>query len=125
MPTISLVFMAIAGLIHIGFFVIESLLWRRPEIYRIFGVRNAEDAETMAFALFNQGFYNLFLGLGALVGVTGSLWLFDNDDHLVVFCALFMIGAAIVLVASNRRLWRGAVVQGALPSLALLVALTF
>ncbi|MCP4966572.1 MAG: DUF1304 domain-containing protein [bacterium] len=68
MPTISLVFMAIAGLIHIGFFVIESLLWRRPEIYRIFGVRNAEDAETMAFALFNQGFYNLFLGLGALVG---------------------------------------------------------
>ena len=125
MPTISLVFMAIAGLIHIGFFVIESLLWRRPEVHKIFGVRSADDAETMAFALFNQGFYNLFLGLGALFGVAGSLWLFGNDDKLVVFCALFMVGAAIVLVAGNRRLWRGAVVQGALPALALLAALAF
>jgi putative membrane protein len=125
MPTISLIFMTMAGLVHIGFFVIESLLWRRPEVHKIFGVRTTEEAETMAFALFNQGFYNLFLGLGALFGVAGSAWLFDNDDKLVVFCALFMVGAAIVLVAGNRRLWRGAVVQGALPGLALLAALVF
>ena len=125
MPTVSLIFMALAGLVHIGFFVVESLLWRRPEVHKIFGVRTTEEAETMAFALFNLGFYNLFLGLGALFGVAGSAWLFGNDDKLVVFSALFMVGAAVVLVASNRRLWRGAVVQGALPGLALLAALVF
>ena len=125
MPTVSLIFMALAGLVHIGFFVVESLLWRRPEVHKIVGVRTTEEAETMAFALFNQGFYNLFLGLGALFGVAGSAWLFDNDDKLVVFSALFMVGAAVVLVASNRRLWRGAVAQGALPGLALLAALVF
>ena len=123
MPTISLVLMAIAALVHVGFFVIESLLWRRPAVHRIFGVSSAEEAETMSFALFNQGFYNLFLALGTLFGIAGSAVLFDDNDVLVVFCALFMVGAAVVLVASNRRLWRGAVLQGGLPVLALLAAL--
>ncbi|MDX2345205.1 MAG: DUF1304 domain-containing protein [Acidimicrobiia bacterium] len=126
MPTISLVLMTIAGLVHIGFFVMESLLWKRPDVYGIFGVRTAAEAETMSFALLNQGFYNLFLALGTLFGVAGSAWLYDNNkDVLLVFCALFMIGAAVVLVASNRRLWRGAVVQGGLPLLALIAALIF
>ena len=125
MPTISLVLMTFAGIIHIGFFVIESLLWRRPAVHRIFGVGSEEQAETMAFALFNQGFYNLFLGLGTLFGVVGSAVLFDDEDLLLVFCALFMVGAAVVLVGSNRRLWRGAVLQGGLPALALLAALAF
>ncbi len=123
MPTISLVLMTIAGLIHVAFFVIESLLWRRPEVYRVFGIRTAEEAETLSFAMFNQGFYNLFLALGTFFGVAGSAVLFTHEDLVLVFCALFMVGAAVVLVASNRKLWRGAVVQGALPALALLIAL--
>ncbi len=123
MPTISLILMALAGLLHVGFFVIESLLWQRPQVHRLFGVRSAEDAETMSFALFNQGFYNLFLAIGTFVGVAGSWVLWDDNDALVVFCGLFMIGAAVVLVASNRRLLRGALVQGTLPALALLIAL--
>ncbi|MDJ0954892.1 MAG: DUF1304 domain-containing protein [Acidimicrobiia bacterium] len=123
MPTISLVLVFLAALLHIGFFVMESLLWRRPTVHRVFGVRSAEDAETMSFAMFNQGFYNLFLAAGALFGVLGSTVLFDDNDVLVVFCAMFMVGAAVVLVSSNRRLWRGAVVQGALPTIALLIAL--
>ena len=64
-----LVLMTIAGLLHIGFFVIESLLWRRPSVHRIFGVSSEADAETMAFALFNQGYYNLFLAAGTFAGV--------------------------------------------------------
>mgnify|MGYP001817171079 CR=1 FL=1 len=123
MPTITLVLMTLAALVHFVFFVVESLLWRRPEVHKVFGVRSPEEAETLQFALFNQGFYNLFLSIGALVGVAGS-WFIWNDRHeLVVFCALFMIGAAVVLVASNRRLWRGAIVQGGLPLLAMVAAL--
>ncbi len=124
MPTISLVLMALAAILHIGFFVIESVLWRRPEVHRIFGVKSAEDAETMAFALYNQGFYNLFLALGAFAGIGySSTILTHGRDELLVFTALFMIGAAAVLVASNGALWRGAVLQGGLPALALLIAL--
>ncbi len=124
MPTVSLVLMTVAGLIHVGFFVIESLLWDRPAVHRLFGVRSEDDAATMSFALFNQGFYNLFLAVGTLFGVLGRTVVADEaGDALVVFCGLFMIGAALVLVASNRRLWRGALVQGGLPAIALLLAL--
>jgi len=124
MPGISLVLMTVAGLVHVSFYVIESLLWRRPSVHRIFGVSSEADAETMAFALFNQGYYNLFLAAGTFVGVGLSSGRLAHDKHeLVVFCALFMVGAAAVLVASNRKLWRGAVLQGGLPALALLPAL--
>ena len=120
MPTVSLVLMVLAGLLHVAFFALESLMWKRPEVHRAFGVRSAEQAETLAFVMFNQGFYNLFLAIGAFVGVARSAA--QSADTLLVFCALFMIGAALVLVASNRQLWRGAVAQGALPLLALVVA---
>jgi putative membrane protein len=107
MPTLSLVLMAVAALIHIGFFVLESLMWRRRGVYRIFGVRSDKEAVTMSFALFNQGFYNLFLALGALVGIAVGSDIVVNPRHdLLVFCALFMIGAAVVLVSGNRKLWR-------------------
>lgn len=116
--------MTLAAILHVGFFVIESLLWRRPSVHRIFGVRSSEDAETMAFALLNQGYYNLFLGIGTLVGVgLSSGLLADDKDELLVFAALFMMGAAVVLVASNRKLWRGALLQGGLPAVAMLLAL--
>ncbi len=122
MPTLSLVLMAVAGAVHVGFFVMESLLWSRPEVHRIFAVRSGE-ADTMRFAMVNLGFYNLFLAVGSFVGVAGSWVLWDDRDELLVFCALFMIGAAIVLVGGNRKLWRGALIQGALPAIAMLVAL--
>lgn len=123
MPTVSLILMTIAALIHVGFFVMESLLWRSPSVYRVFGVQSQEEAETMSFALLNQGYYNLFLATGTFVGVAGSWTLWVDRHELLVFCALFMIGAAVVLVASNHKLWRGALVQGGLPALAMLAAL--
>jgi putative membrane protein len=114
--------MTVAGLLHVGFFVVESLMWQRA--HKFFGVKSADDAATMAFALYNQGFYNLFLAIGTFVGVgLSSVLLADGNHVLVVFCGLFMIGAAVVLVGSNRLLWRGALLQGGLPAVALLLAL--
>jgi len=123
MPTVSLVLMAVAGTVHVGFFVMESLLWGRPEVHRIFSVRSPGEAETMRFAMLNLGFYNLLLAAGTFVGVVGSWVLWNDRDELLVFCAFFMIGAAVVLVAGNRKLWRGALIQGALPATAMLLAL--
>lgn len=124
MPGLTLALMTIAALIHVAIFVMESVLWRRPAVYRLFGVTDAEKAEVMAFALFNQGFYNLFLAVGALAGVGFSSDIVTRDsDELLVFTALFMIAAAAVLYLGDRRLLRGALIQGTPPLLALLSAL--
>mgnify|MGYP001815889654 CR=1 FL=1 len=122
MPAVSLVLMAIAGGIHLAFFVVESLLWDRPAVHKVFGVRNLEEAEVLRFVMFNQGFYNLFLATGTLLGVAGSWFLWDDRHELLIFCALFMIGAAVVMIVGNRKLWRGAVIQGGVPAIAMLLA---
>jgi len=123
MPLLTLILMGVAGAIHVGFFVMESVLWRRPQVHRVFGITDPGQADVMAPALLNQGFYNLFLALGAFTGIVYSSDVVTRShDELLVFTALFMIGAAIVLVVSDRRLIRGALLQGLAPLLALLVA---
>ena len=72
MDTLVIVAASLAGLLHIGFWVMESLLWRRPAVHRRFGVRDLDLAAVQQPVFFNLGFYNLFLGLGAIAGA----WLF-------------------------------------------------
>ena len=84
----------------------ETVLYRRPAVHRRFGVRSEAEVEATAFGMYNQGFYNLFLGLGTLVGVIGTFADWEpQGPTLVVFGCLFMIGAAVVLVAGARP-WR-------------------
>lgn len=123
MPTVSLVLAGLASLLHVYFFWLETVTFRRPSSYRTFGVAEA-DVETVAFSMYNQGFYNLFLALGTLVGVVGAWRGWEpQGSTLVVFGCLFMIGAAVVLVAARPRMARAAAVQGLLPALALVAAL--
>lgn len=122
-PTISLVLAALAGLLHVGFFLMESVLYRRPAVHRAFGVRTDAEVEATAFAMFNQGFYNLFLAVGTLVGVVGTAADWEPQGPvLVVFGCACMVGAAVVLVAGRPAMARGAAIQGVLPALALLTA---
>ena len=70
---------------------------------------------------YNQGFYNLFLAIGTAAGIG----LTAGGDHdpglaLVTFCCGSMVAAALVLVSSDARQARGAIVQGTLPAAALL-----
>ena len=149
MPIASLVFATIAALLHVMFWVLESLRFRQESVWRRFGVKSAADAEAVAPMAFNQGFYNLFLAIGALVGVGFSIasddvhsgwvmyaplsehgppsWLDLNGDlvgtTLIIFTMACMLGAALVLVATNRKLARAAAIQGGPPALALLIAL--
>ena len=121
MSTVALVLAGLAGLLHVYFFVLESVVFRTRG-YRVFGVPR-DDVETVAFSMLNQGFYNLFLGLGVLVGVVGAWrgWL-PQGSTLVVYGCLFMVGAAAVLVIARPAMARGAAIQGVLPLLALLAA---
>ena len=68
MTTVAAIAAILAGLLHVMIFVFESVMWSRPTTWRRFGVRSQADADVLRPMALNQGFYNLFLGIGALVG---------------------------------------------------------
>lgn len=117
MNAAATVLACVAGLLHVGFFVAESLLWGREAVWRAFGARSAEQAEAQRVVFFNLGFYNLFLGVGALVGA--GLWVADGEGTLVVYACLFMVAAGAVLLVRSPRAWPGALLQVGPPALAL------
>jgi len=142
---IGLALVILAGLLHVVIFLLESVLWRSRATWRRFGVESAEDAKVARPWALNQGFYNLFLAIGAILGGLGGIvattrppaWgayvplsdtafappiLLDGWGLVAAFCALCMVGAAIVLIVSSRgRLLRGALVQGAAPLVGLVL----
>ena len=65
----GLVFAGVASGLHVFFFVLESLRFTRPATWRRFGVRSQADADVLKPMAYNQGFYNLFLAIGCLVGI--------------------------------------------------------
>jgi len=111
---------AIAGLIHVWIFLLESVWFSRPSVYGRFGLRSEQDARVVHGFAFNQGFYNLFLAVGVAAGV--FLVVVDSDAGmpLLVFGCGSMAAASLVLVLSDRTKARAALVQGALPAVALL-----
>ena len=116
------VFAGLAGLTHVYIWVLESVLWGRPSTRRTFGVRSAEEAETLRPMAYNQGFYNLFLAFGVVVGIVLT-WVDELQSAglaVMLFACLCMVLAAVVLLTSNTRLARAALVQGGFPLLALI-----
>ena len=104
-------------------FVLESVLWTRASTRRTFGVRSEEDAEVLRPMAFNQGVYNLFLTLGVVVGLSllGTGVAVEAGVALVLFALGCMVLAALVLVISNARMLRAALVQGAAPAIAIVL----
>jgi putative membrane protein len=122
MRTLVYVAAGLAALLHGLFFLMESVWWRRPEVHRRFGVRTAEEAEASAFALYNQGFYNLGLAVGVAVGIVLDILDEPAGAPVIVFGCSVMVLAAVVLVAARPSLTRAAAIQG-IPPLVALVAL--
>jgi putative membrane protein len=124
MPAAMWVAAALAGLIHVLFFCMESLWWTKPAVYRRFRSTEAQALATKSLA-FNQGFYNLFLAAGAL----GGLALIAAGHRgagmvLAGWSCASMLGAAVVLAASAPQMMRGALIQG-LPPLAFLAGAAY
>ena len=88
----------------------------RPEV----GRRGPHRRRSWAF---NQGFYNLFLAIGVLVGIaliaTGET---DAGRGIILFACGSMAAAGIVLVQHNRRFLRAALIQSVPPAVAIVVA---
>lgn len=113
-------FAALAALIHVYIFALETFLWGKPKTNKLYNV-TPEDAETVRVFIFNQGYYNLFLSVAIFAGF---VFYFCKQETvgltLVVYSCLSIVAAACVLLASAPHLLRAAMIQGLPPLLALL-----
>ena len=118
------IFAALAAILHILFFVLESVLWSRPAVYRRFGIASQKDADTMQLMAYNQGFYNLFLAIGVLIGVVLAGLDGDQiviDKTLMIFGTGCMAAAGAVLASAGASKFRAAAIQFVPAALALVL----
>jgi putative membrane protein len=114
----GLVLAALAALVHVYIFVLESLTWTSARTRAVFGT-TPEGAEATRELAFNQGFYNLFLAVVAAAGVVATAAGAEAVGAALVLAGTgSMLAAALVLLLSSRDKARAAVVQGAFPLLA-------
>lgn len=126
---------AIAGLIHVWIFLLESVWFDRPGVHGRFGLRSEQEARIVHGFAFNQGFYNLFLALGVGLGLAlmvraggpagSDLQLFAGGRAIAMFACASMAAAGAVLTATDRRFLRAAALQivpGGLGALLLFLA---
>jgi putative membrane protein len=119
---LATVFAALAALVHVYIFVLESVQWTTPRVWRRFGVADQAAADTVRPMAYNQGFYNLFLAIGAAIGLV--LFWVGGDAHtvadvagrtLALFALGSMVAASLVLLTTGRRYLPAALLQGTLP----------
>ncbi|WP_295839208.1 DUF1304 domain-containing protein [uncultured Microbacterium sp.] len=123
---LALVFAGLAALLHVYIFVLESVRWTHPNVWRIFGIADQQAADTTKPMAYNQGFYNLFLAIGAAIGIV--LWLVAGIGDvagrtLLIFSLGSMSAAAVVLVTSGKKYLRPASIQGTLPLIGLVLTI--
>ncbi|NEN05557.1 DUF1304 domain-containing protein [Diaminobutyricibacter tongyongensis] len=116
MIILATVFVTLAAALHVAIFVMESISWTRPSIWKRFGVASQEAADTTRPLAYNQGFYNLFLAVGAVLGlIFYGIGMHAAGLALILFTTGCMVAAAIVLVTTGRGYVRPALIQGVLP----------
>ncbi|WP_344243190.1 DUF1304 domain-containing protein, partial [Microlunatus panaciterrae] len=100
MTYVALGLALLAAMLHVVIFAMESLLWTRETIWRLFGLKTQDQARLTRQLAFNQGFYNLFLAIGTGSGVI--LVLTDRPAAgwaLIIFGCASMVAAAVVLLS--------------------------
>jgi putative membrane protein len=116
MEAIMLTAAVLAGGVHFLFFLMESVWWMQPKIYKTFRMQDDNEARLTRPLALNQGFYNLFLTMGIAIGLA-----LIGSGHakigygIITYVCLFMLGAALVLLVSSPKMIRGVLLQGVLP----------
>ncbi len=122
-------FAGIAAMLHAVFFVLESVLFRRPAGRRLFRVRADQDSAVLRLFAVNQGLYNLALAVVVVIGIAVQLTA-DSASPLAIGglavtitgCSIMVVaGAALALTAPPRML--GAALAQALPPVLAIVLL--
>ncbi len=121
MVVAGLIVAALAALLHVYIFVMESITWTSARTRAVFGTTK-DEAETTRLLAFNQGFYNLFLAVVTVIGVAVVCSSATAVGAALVFAGLgSMLAAAVVLLASAPDKARSAVIQGFLPLIGIVV----
>lgn len=126
LQVVAVVAAGVAALLHIAFFVLESVLFRRPIGRRLFGVRTDNDSSSLRLFAVNQGFYNLGLAIVVIVGVV----LIAVDDTslggsavgsavIVAGCSVMALAGGALAVTAPRRMAPVALAQGIPPLIAI------
>jgi putative membrane protein len=106
------ILLLLIALLHVGFLVLEMLLWNKPLGRKIFSMKPEQAAATQKLAA-NQGLYNGFLAAGLLWG----LWSGQFSVQLFFLLCVFVAGVFGALSVSRSIFW----VQALPAMLALLV----
>lgn len=116
---IGSVFLGLAALIHLYIFFLESVVWSKPSTWKNFGLKSQAEADTVKPMAYNQGFYNVFLGIGVGVGLIllATSTLSQAGLALAIFAGASMVLASVVLITSSPKLARSAAIQGVAPLL--------
>jgi putative membrane protein len=117
----GLVFAALAALLHVYIFTMESLTWTSPRTRAAFGT-TAEEAETTKLLALNQGFYNLFLAIVSGIGIAAVAMGHNAVGAALIFAGVgSMAAAAVVLLVSSPDKARAALTQGTFPLIAIVL----
>jgi putative membrane protein len=119
---IGLVFAVMAAVLHLAFFVLESVLFRMPVGRRIFGVRPENDSAPLRLFAVNQGVYNLGLAIVVLVGIVLVLsheWWGFGLIIVITGCSLMVLAGIALAVTAPKRMLPIALAQGGVPLLAI------
>jgi putative membrane protein len=117
----GLVFAALAALLHVYIFTMESLTWTSPRTRAAFGT-TAEEAETTKLLALNQGFYNLFLAIVSGIGIAAIAMGHNAVGAALIFAGVgSMAAAAVVLLVSSPDKARAALMQGTFPLIAIVL----
>lgn len=117
----GLVLAAVAGLLHVFIFYLESIAWTSERARATFGTGTVEEATVQKELAFNQGFYNLFLAIAVFVGIVVYAIGSDAVGATLVFTGTgSMVAAALVLALSSPDKIAAALKQGVVPALAVI-----
>ncbi len=120
MVIVGLIFAALAALIHVYIFVLESYGWTGERARKTFGLASRDEAEITKPLAFNQGFYNLFLAIEIALGIV-----FFTVGATAIGTTLVLVGtgsmvlAGIVLISSDRSKTSAALKQLVPPAIAI------
>ncbi|MFI2842287.1 DUF1304 domain-containing protein [Mycolicibacterium sp. PDY-3] len=117
----ALIVAALAALLHVYIFVMESVTWTSPRTRATFGMSADEAAATKELA-FNQGFYNLFLAIVSAIGIAAVAMGHSGVGAALILAGVgSMLAAALVLLISSPDKARAAISQGLFPLIAVVL----
>jgi putative membrane protein len=121
MLVVFLIFAALAGLLHIYIFVLETFLWTSESAKKTFKTSTEQANQTKELAA-NQGVYNGTLAAIALLGV--AVIAFGGNEligkTLILASCSVMTVAALYLLATSKDKRNAALKQLMLPLLTLI-----